>query len=756
MKSNLITEEKNRRRRERIIMAVAVVLIIVFSFFQYFLLSHSAPLPLGSNVLIFSVININIILILVLIFLIVRNLVKLIFEDRKQALGARLRTKMVIAFVSLSLIPTAVLFMVSYQFLNASISYWFDVKVENSLQNAIVIGRTFYQSRKDQIVQAAKEMGTIIEEQCMSQGDMADLDCVSSLLSPVRSHNGQRCAFNCMPAQSVQFTGTDGTEFISVFKPPLKDYPESLPHDLLERAARGDGPLVITAKREQGEYIRCIMPLKSASGKVEAFLITGGIIPAEMIERLDRVRQGYEDYSQLRLFQNPIKSSLLLTLFLITLLIIFVAIWFGFRLAKGITEPVQMLADGVRRIAHGDLDFRIEARGRDELSSLVRAFNTMTSDLKEARNRAEEASRNLMQSYRELENRRRYMEILLQNVNAGVIAIDSSGNVTTVNKAAERILGIRGEETVGRSYKRLLNREQAEEFEEIRNALAISPRGTVQRHIRMKSGKEELSLVVNFTTLYDSEGRTLGVIIVFDDLTELEKIQRLAAWREVARRIAHEVKNPLTPIQLSAQRLRKRYVKSLDEEQRDIFIKCTDTIIDQVEEIRRLVNEFSRFARMPAPRFIKADIRKITEDMLTVYGQSNPDIEFSIESSVSRLEIDVDPDQYRRILVNLFDNAVAAMEEGGRLTVKLGIRSRQGGDMEAVITVSDTGRGIARADMDRLFDPYFSRRSGGTGLGLAIVNSIVSDHHGTISVHLNKPTGTIFTIVLPVSQKPAQ
>ncbi len=752
MKSYLITEEARRRKRERIIMATAMVLILLFSFFQYYLLSNAAPLPFSSNVLIFSVININILLILVLIFLIVRNLVKLIFEDKKKVLGARLRTKMVIAFVSLSLIPTAVLFVVAFQFLNTSISYWFDVKVESSLENAITIGRTYYSHQKEQLVRTAQEFGRVIERKCMGMEGVASLDCVSDILNPVAGGTDYACTFSSIPVHSVQFLGKDGTEFVSVFKVPIKKYPDAVPSDILARAAQTGHVISITDKVKDGELIRAIVPLKSGSKKITAFLVAGNLLPGDMLAMLDRVRQGYEDYSQLRLFQNPIKTTLLLTLFLITVLIIFVAIWFGFRLARGITEPVQLLADGVRRVALGDLDFRIDVRGSDELSSLVNAFNTMTSDLKEARNRAEQASRELMQSYRELENRRRYVEILLQNVNAGVIALDKRGTVTTMNLAAERILGRSATEIVGSNYSKLLNRNQIRAFEGIREELARSNRGTVQRPVRMKSGNRELSLVVNFTMLYDSEGETLGLIIVFDDLTELEKIQRLAAWREVARRIAHEVKNPLTPIQLSAQRLRKKYIQGMDDGQREIFEKCTDTIIKQVEEIRRLVDEFSRFARMPAPRFISTDIRKITEDLITVYEQSNPEITFSVHSTRDEIIADVDPDQYRRVLLNLFDNALSAMDENGTLHVTLNINQSMAGEEVVTITVADTGRGISPADMDRLFNPYFSRRRGGTGLGLAIVNSIVSDHNGTIKVSRNSPKGTVFTIVLPLKQ----
>ncbi len=748
MKSYLIIEEARRRRRERIIMATAVVLILVFSFIQYYLLSNAAPLPLSSNVLIFSVINVNILLILILIFFIVRNFVKLIFEDRRQVIGARLRTKMVIAFVFMSLIPTAVLFVVAFQFLNTSISYWFDVKVESSLENAITIGRTYYSQQTGQLRKAAHDVASVISGRCVRGGGAADLECVAGILNSMGSNADHVCAFSSIPLDFVQYMGRDCTEFVAVYKSPVHEHPGGVSADILARAAESGSELSVTEKVGDGELIRAIIPIKTAAGEVYSFLVAGRLMPGDMLSMLDRVRQGYEDYSQLKLFQNPIKTTLLITLFLITVLIIFVAIWFGFRLARGITEPVQLLAQGVRRVAHGDLDFRLEARGSDELNSLVNAFNTMTSDLKEARRRAEKASRDLMKSYRELENRRRYVEILLQNVNAGVIAIDRIGTVTTINFAAEKILGRSSEEMIGCHYRKLLSPDQVEAFESIRNELSRSARGTIKRPVRMKAGGRELSLVVNFTMLYDSEGDTLGIIIVFDDLTELEKIQRLAAWREVARRIAHEVKNPLTPIQLSAQRLRKKYMEGLQGEGQEVFDKCTETIISQVEEIRRLVNEFSRFARMPAPSFAFTDIRKITDEMVMLYEQNNPGVEFSVLSDSPVIIAEVDPDQYRRVLVNLFDNAIAAMDREGRITVTLSTSDSD----RVVITVKDTGMGIDQEDMARLFDPYFSRRRGGTGLGLAIVNSIIADHHGSISVRGNRPHGTVFIMAFPLRQ----
>jgi two-component system nitrogen regulation sensor histidine kinase NtrY len=494
---------------------------------------------------------------------------------------------------------------------------------------------------------------------------------------------------------------------------------------------------------EGGELIRILRPLRSTDNGIEAVLALGHLMPQDMIYMLDNIRSGYEDYRQLKLFKNPIKGSLLITLCLITFLIIFVSIWFGFRLAKSITEPVQILAEATHRVALGDLDFKLESKGKDELSSLVQAFNIMTQDLKEAKRRTEETSRQLRKSYAEMEQRRRYIEIILENVTAGVISINRQGVVTLMNKSAANILNMSPEDIIGKPYLQLLTKDQAKEFEKIRQELSLSQKDKLQRSIRMEMKDKTLSLLVNFTILRDQDERSLGVVIVFDDLTELEKIQRLVAWREVARRIAHEVKNPLTPIQLSAQRLRKKYLDKLDDEAKVVFDKCTNVIISQAIELKHLVDEFSNFARMPIPRLRPTRLDYLTDDILAVYREGQPKIEFNLNVQENLPDALLDPDQIKRALINLLDNAVASMPDGGRIDIQIKYNTDKN---EIYLIVSDTGSGILPEDLSRIFEPYFSKRKGGTGLGLAIVNSIVADHNGRIMVENNIPKGTKFVL----------
>ncbi|PXF58471.1 MAG: PAS domain-containing sensor histidine kinase [Deltaproteobacteria bacterium] len=748
MKSALTTSEARKRRIERIIMMAAGVLIALLSVAEYHLISGFSPLSTSSNVLIFAVINLNILLILLLGFLVVRNLVKLIFEDRKNLLGAKLRTKLVIAFVSLSLIPTILLFLVSFQFLRTSIGYWFNIKVERSLDNALTIGRTYYEGQVTELQHLSQEMERLLSLRCFEEDNTINRVCVEQLVNPTLLLPGTQNPGSAIHFNSIEVINSSHKELFVKIWLPLVDMPPSIPPSVLDQVFEGKDSLVHSVSLEGGELIRVIRPLRNADDSIQAVLALGHLMPQDISYLLDNIRSGYEDYRQLRLFQNPIKGSLLITLFLITFLIIFVSIWFGFRLAKSITEPVQMIAEATHRVALGDLDFSLEAKGKDELSSLVRAFNIMTQDLKEARRRTEETSRQLRKSYGELEQRRRYIEIILQNVTAGVISIDRQGAVTLMNKSAASILDMSSDQVIGKPYLQLLTKDQAKEFEEIRQELSLSPKGTLQRPIRMEIKEKTLSLLASFTILRDQDEKSLGVVIVFDDLTELEKIQRLAAWREVARRIAHEVKNPLTPIQLSAQRLRKKYLDKLDDEARVVFDKCTNTIISQAKELKHLVDEFSNFARMPVPRLQPTRLDGLADDVLALYRDGHPNIKFKLDAQEGLPDALLDPDQIKRALINLLDNAVASMPDGGKIGIQITYNTDGN---EICLSVSDTGPGISPEDLPRLFEPYFSKRKGGTGLGLAIVSSIVSDHNGRILVEDNIPGGARFILIFPIT-----
>ncbi|MEJ2699197.1 MAG: ATP-binding protein, partial [Desulfuromonadales bacterium] len=347
----------------------------------------------------------------------------------------------------------------------------------------------------------------------------------------------------------------------------------------------------------------------------------------------------------------------------------------------------------------------------------------------------------------ELDQRRRYMEIVLRNVTAGVISVDKQGNITTINKSAETLLKIKTPRVLGRNFREVVNAEHLPMIKEFLKDLMDSKKTSISKQVTLTVSDNKLTLLVNVTTLRDENGEFMGTVVVFDDLTHLIKAQRMAAWREVARRIAHEIKNPLTPIQLSAQRLRRRYLNRFPPED-NVFDECTNMIVKQVDELKNLVNEFSSFARMPASNPTPNNLNDIISEAMVLFQEGHRDIHFSFHPDTRVPLFNIDRDQIKRVVINLLDNAVGAIARDGAIEVE----TRYNKALQMVtFSVADTGCGIPPEDKPRLFEPYFSTKKSGTGLGLAIVSTIVSDHNGYIRVKDNQPRGTRFLVELPVN-----
>jgi two-component system nitrogen regulation sensor histidine kinase NtrY len=717
-----LSSEARRRRNELIIIGIISALILVLTTIEIKFPQVGGKIPIANNIIIFSLININIILILLLIFLVIRNLVKLIFERKQRVLGAKLRTKLVVAFVSLSLIPTILLFFVAVGFITNSVEHWFSAQVEQSLQGSLEVAQTYYRDFANDTVSAAQQIGKFLSKQDLYKGS------VEKVL--LREQLEARRQEYYLSTLSIFLKG--GGNSIGVEDSTLKDVSLRLPNDLLEAGFSGKVVSRILSVGE-GEMITGIAPIFNPSdgGEVVGIVAASHFIPKSLTVKMHEISQAFVEYKQLKILKKPIKFSYMMALLMVTLLIVFSATWFGFHLAKDITVPIKDLAEATDRIASGDLNFRIQMKASDEIGMLVQSFNQMTGDLQVSRS--------------ELEQRKKYMEIVLKNVAAGVISIDERKDVSTINTSAEQMLGIRGEAVLEKNFSEVLPKEYVEQIERLLGELKSSGKDSIERQVTVNLGGKSLSLLINLTTLKDEEGNSLGVVAVFDDFTQLIKAQRMAAWREVARRIAHEIKNPLTPIQLSAQRLRKRYLEKLQPDGM-VFDECTRTIVKQVEELKGLVNEFSNFARMPASQPTPNRLNEIIQETLILFqGVQKPvRLEF-IPNELPVLHID--RDQMKRVMINLIKNSLAAIENEGRIKIQTSYDPK----LEMVrIEVSDDGCGIPDEDKGRLFEPYFSTKKSGTGLGLTIVNAIVSDHNGYIRVRDNKPKGTTFLIELPV------
>ncbi|MBC8316695.1 MAG: HAMP domain-containing protein [Desulfobulbaceae bacterium] len=726
--------DTTKQRRIRIIILVCLVLVAFLGFLETKVFQLGVvPFPVSGNVLVFVLINFNILLLLLIVFLVLRNLVQLVFERKRKILGTKLRTKLVISFVSLSLIPTALLFFISLQFVSTSMDYWFNINVEQSLVESLDIAREVYKNERNEVQRLGNTTAGQLESKRYKKLTDNYLDLF--LADILESHGLAR----------LEIISPQRVSKVQVISSEIEDIAGDLtvPADQLRLVLEGAEDLVFIQSITGGELVQALTPVVIGIGKENPHvLVTSRLIPQEKLERMALITSGLEGYRQLMLLKQPIKTSFLVMLLIVTLLIVFCAIWFGFYVARGLAVPIAKLAEATGRVADGELDFVVEKDSGDEMGTLVDSFNKMTRDLLTSREE-------LNYSNLELDNRRRYTEIILQNVPAGVISLDADGRIVTVNRFAVDLLHIDTASVLNQDYRKILHREHRAVLDNFYIALEKSGKTSIELPLRLTVGDESFSLRVNMTRLVDDEGNELGVVLVFDNLTELEKAQRMAAWREVARRIAHEVKNPLTPIQLSAQRLRKRYLDTLAEEG-EVFDICTKTIINQVDELKRLVTEFSSFARMPAVQKAVNNFEEMAKDAMVLYTEGNKGIDFTLACSDAVPLFSFDLKQIKRVLINLLDNAVGSVSEKGgkgRIDVLISLDEEQ---KHVLLEVRDNGLGVNDDDKHHLFEPYFSRKKTGTGLGLAIASTIISDHGGYIRVKDNEPEGARFIVELPL------
>ncbi len=731
--------ELRRRKRERVIMIVTIFVIVMVSLLGIYLTRREAILPISSNVLIFGlIININIILILIilillLVFLIVRNVVKLLFERRHGVLGYRLRTKLVAAFVCLSLIPTVILFLVAISIFSYSMENWFNLAIGDALNKTVEIAHVYYQQTADHAKYYARQISADITGNRLYDQERADY--LKTLIE-------QRQKNYKLGLLEVYFNNQKRDLLVKDPDNPNIE-PQPLSPKMLEDVFTGQEVSVVQSS-EVGDLIRGVAPIYSyiSPGEVIGVVAVNYYIPQELVKKMGIISKTSEQYGQITLLKNPIKFTYIIILFIVTFLIIFSATWFGLFLAKGITVPIQDLAEATNKIARGELDHQINIAADDEIGILVDSFNKMTKDLKKSKEGLEQAN-----IY--LEQRRKYMETVLGNVSAGVVSIDSNDVITIINKAAERMLDIQSEKVLNRRLQDVLMPEHLAVMDELYKELRENGKGFIERQMELMLKGKVLTVLMTITLINDDDGNYMGMVVVFEDLSQIRKAERAAAWREVARRMAHEIKNPLTPVQLSAQRLQKKYAERLSDDGA-IFHECTKTIIDQVELLKNLVNAFSRYAQLPVTNPVLSDLNEVIGDSVVLFQDAHKDIHFDYQKENDIPRLNLDSEQIKRVMVNLLDNAVAAINKRDGLIVIKTCYDKV--HKRAKVEVADNGSGVPYSYKAKIFEPYFSTKRSGTGLGLAIVSSIISDHHGHVSVRDNNPTGTIVAFELPVPE----
>ena len=737
-----LSDEYTRKKRKRtrwIIFGILLLLIVLTSVEVYIQQSHVST-PIASNIAVLLLVNINIILLSVLVLIVGKNLVKLYLDRKWKIIGARFRTKLVLSFAVLTFVPSFLLFLVASGLLTNSINNWFNQQIENSLKGSLDVAEGYYAGSGKNILLYANMLNELFLEKNM-----------------VSKENLQYLK-NTVLKKRVDYK-VDG---ILVFDSNLNLVAESIETPLKEKILN-EKLTPLLQKALSGEDVSEIIlidnknlvvgvsPIKSSqqsaisSQNIAGITVVSWFISKDMVNKIGNIVNAFEEYKQLKLLKYPIKLSYEITLLLITLLILFSAICFGFYLAKGITVPIKELAEAIKSVAEGNLDFKITAKANDEIGMLVESFNQMTSDLKEGKLAIEKANEELKETNIELEQRKGYMETVLENIATGVISVDSHGKVSTINEAASKILNIQAKKVKGEPYKKAFDASYLDPVRAMIKVMNEARRESANGQIQIIVSGRLITLLVNVTALKNTEGKYLGMVIVFDDLTELIKAQKTAAWREVARGIAHEIKNPLTPIQLNTQRLKKKF-KEGSSDFTEVFDESTDVIIQEVEGLKKLVDEFSKFARMPEPNPKPYKLHRIIDDTLSLYKDIRKGIKFLINYDSKIDIINVDHEQFKRVFINLIENSIDAVNGNGIIEIDTSLTKNS---KTVRIEVKDNGIGIPDENKDKLFLPYFSTKKKGSGLGLAIANRIVVDHSGIIRIEDNQPRGAKFIIELP-------
>lgn len=724
-------KELRKRRRERIIMVIVGVLAITFTLIASNLFNKD-DLPITTNIFVYGLTSINVILIILLLFLIVRNVVKLFYEHRRGIIGSKLRTKLVTAFVGLSLVPTILLFLFAINFLSNSIEFWFNIKIGDALNRSLEVAQVYYQQMAEQAKFNARQISADITKNRLYERERVEY---------LKRFIGQRQKNYKLGMVETYFDfQKENMVFADIEHPEL--VPLNLAPKMLEDIYSGKEAFAVQPT-ELGEEIVGVVPVFSFAVPTEVIgrISVSYSVPKGFVDKLRSIADASEQYGRINILKNPIKSNYLITLSIVTLVIIFLATWFGLTLASGITGPIQDLAQATNKITQGDLDIQIDIEADDEIGLLVKSFNQMTKDLKKSKNGLEEANLSL-------EQRRKYMEAVLRNVSAGIISMDGNGTITTINHAAEKMFDLDPESTLFHNYRDLMIPEHLILVEEFLQEMNENNESLLEKQLELVLKDKALTILLTITKIKDEDGNDSGIVVVFEDLTQLQRAERAAAWREVARRMAHEIKNPLTPVQLSAQRLQRKYGDKLGEEG-SVFKECTQTIIDQVDVLKNLVNEFSRYARMPVTTPALNDLNVVVADSVLLFQDAHKDMVFEFNKSEGLPKFEFDAEQINRVMINLLDNAVAAInKKEGRIEIQVSYDEQH---RKAIVAVADDGPGVPSSYKRKVFDPYFSTKKSGTGLGLAIVSSIISDHHGQVSVSDNNPTGTVVSFQLPVS-----
>ncbi len=668
-------------------------------------------------VLLYSLTTLNFFAFIIFGFIFLRSIIKLVRERRSLELGSQIKTRLLMYFFLVSLLPIVAMAGFSYLFMNRALERWFTQIPENVVRETRNIQQQTIADRFVRLDESARMLAALMDDDVVDNNELERIARAGNL-----SH--------------IEIQGADGRTR-AMFERELEPEQKKQLDQLL--AATRTGNTDVPAARDGVDFDLTRVPMKGGS----TLIVVPNAYTKESVSQI--VDSSLAEFDNLKEKQITIRQVGLLTLGVLTFLLIFASMWIAFYIARGLTAPIKALAIGADEIARGNLGHRVEVLAEDELAKLVEAFNVMSAKLEENRG--------------ELTERRRYIETLIAALPTGVMSFDEENRVTTINSSAEAMLGTSSVYCDGKTPEQIFPTENAAAIERLLNRAKRT--GTVSEHavLRRAETDDEVSVAMTVSRLPDAA----GTVLVLEDLSELLAAQRAAAWQEVARRMAHEIKNPLTPIQLSAERIAKRFDRTghqdLGSGKRindqgpigDVVSESTATIIREVESLKTMVDEFSRFARLPDTVLAAGDLAEVIEQSVASFEGKFAGVEINYDANGGLPETMIDAEQLKRVFVNLIENAAEAMTESSTGGI-VNVTTRHDTAREIIVAeVADNGPGIQQRDLPKLFQPYFSTKGRGTGLGLAIVHRIVSEHKGRIFAVQNQPNGAKFVVELPVA-----
>lgn len=806
-----------KAKKHRLEIIIAAILVIIIALVTWGQLTFFDT----NSWIFFFLVNVNAILMLVVLFLVARNVIKLLLERRRKIFGSRLKTRLVLAFFSISFIPILIMFLASNKILTTSVNYWFTGQVEDSMQAALNVGQSFYNAAS---VRLKVNTETFIQKLVLSPKK----DWVT-LIAEHKKSNHLTLLGIIKKDNSKQTNKTSQA-------PPRTKYFEKIwmTNDLFNKIWV---PIKLSINFQQidqsqfesllwadpsGDYVIVALPIPHHQG---LYIIGAESIGKGLLAQLDKMSIEFKEYTKLKNHKQPLKLSFSLILGLLSLIVLFASVWLAFRISKGLTQPILALAKGTKHIAQGDWNFQVTDNGQDELGQLVHSFNAMTNEMRHSQDRLKKMNWLIEEKNETLIERNQYIEAILEHITTGIVTLNDKGTLLTINKAACNIFKIQAERYEGLAINMFLSKARSALIAEMYAFIKKNPEKIWVHEAELVREEQYSKILIqavalpafmkenkttDSTTFTESDAKssrfstaskqensakntgqateknpenstknnaypTGSVILIIEDITELSQEQRLAAWREVAQRIAHEIKNPLTPIKLSAQRLQKKFSQDIED---PVFTQCTELIIKEVARMQSMVSDFSTFAALPTITLETEDITPILHELTNSFRTSHPTVNWHITQKTAIPALLLDKKALHRALFNILSNATDAIQTKKQKLVTSNIESNENnvdtpkyvGNVEIIcfdtaiaystengenlpanniiLEIQDNGAGINSEEIARLFEPYFSKKATGMGLGLAIVRSIITDHGGNISAHSQKD-GTCIRISLP-------